>query len=279
MDGRARVSGDWSDKEVRAVVRVYFDMLDLELRGQPFVKVRYNEQLREETGRSKGSIEFKLQNVSAVLREVGLPWIGGYKPMANYQGKLIDAVGESLDARNAMADLARPREVVALAEEAVLYLEPPPIRTAPTERLPGALRRMVRKFDPAARDARNRFLGKQGEERVLNSERARLSQQGREDLARKVRWVAQEDGDGAGYDILSFSQTGEERLIEVKTTPGHQATPFYISANELELSLERADAFRLVRVYNFVLRPRAFELVPPLAEQLALAPTEFRASF
>jgi len=32
-------------------------------------------------------------------------------------------------------------------------------------------------------------------------------------LAHKVRWVSEEDGDGAGYDILSFNPLGQERFI------------------------------------------------------------------
>ena len=35
-----------------------------------------------------------------------------------------------------------------------------------------------------------------------------------------VRWSADEDGDGAGYDISSFNLEGSPRLIEVKTTNG-----------------------------------------------------------
>ena len=41
-----------------------------------------------------------------------------------------------------------------------------------------------------------------------------------DDLARKVRWVSEEDGDGAGYDIASFGPDGRARLIEVETTNG-----------------------------------------------------------
>ena len=62
---------------------------------------------------------------------------------------------------------------------------------------------IARKLDVAARDERNRALGRDGEERVLAHERAALKSAGRDDLARKVRWVSEEDGDGAGYDIAS----------------------------------------------------------------------------
>lgn len=57
---------------------------------------------------------------------------------------------------------------------------------------------------------------------------AALRTAGRDDLARKVRWVSEEDGDGAGYDIASFAPDGFPRLIEVKTTNGWERTPFHI---------------------------------------------------
>jgi hypothetical protein len=47
---------------------------------------------------------------------------------------------------------------------------------------------------------------------VLEIERKQLLSAGRTDLAAKVRWVAAEDGDGAGFDVLSFDPAGRERL-------------------------------------------------------------------
>ena len=51
------------------------------------------------------------------------------------------------------------------------------------------------------------------------------------DLARKVEWTSQERGDGAGYDIRSFSAAGDERLIEVKATRGGPTTDFFVTAS------------------------------------------------
>lgn len=92
---------------------------------------------------------------------------------------------------------------------------------------------IARKCDVAARDERNRVLGRAGEELVLEHERASLAAAGRGDLARSVRWVSEEDGDGAGFDIASFDPDGRPRLIEVKTTNGWERTPFHITRNEL----------------------------------------------
>lgn len=118
------------------------------------------------------------------------------------------------------------------------------------------LERLVRKFDPAERDFRNRQLGTSGEEFVFNIEQRRLIELDRPDLARKVRRTAKEDGDGAGYDIRSYEPDGKERLIEVKTTPGAAKTPFFLTRNEVGVATERADAWHLYRVH--LIRNRVF---------------------
>jgi hypothetical protein len=269
---------DWTDREIDLVVADYFDMLGLELRGQSFVKAQRNAALQELIGRSRGSIEFKHQNISAVLRRLGMPRVEGYKPMPNFQRALVDGVERRLAAdpaafENPFPDLSVDR----LHESGGLFFEAPP--PADFDPVPPVLERIVHRFDPALRDARNRRLGRQGEERVFFSEQASLRAAGRTDLARKVRWVSAEDGDGAGYDIHSFDDAGRERLIEVKTTTGHRTTPFFLSENERAFSEERPDAFRLARLYDFAREPRAFELTPPLDRAVLLQAATWRAQF
>lgn len=268
---------DWTTAEIDLIVADYFDMLAMELRGQPFVKAQRNAALQDLTGRSKGSIKFKHQNISAVLMRLGMPWIIGYKPMPNFQKALVDGVERYLDAGRATLDAAEADSVADLAEEASIFIEPPPEKAASEP--PAFVQRLVRKFDPAARDARNRALGRRGEESIFLFEQSRLRGRGRDDLARKVRWVAEEDGDGAGYDIRSFDLSGAERLIEVKTTTGHSTTPFFLSENERAFSEERPDAFRLMRLYDFARQPKAFELIPPLDSSVVLTPANWTASF
>ena len=64
------------------------------------------------------------------------------------------------------------------------------------------------KFDVAGRDERNRALGRAGRRARRCTRASALKVAGRDDLARKVRWVSEEDGDGAGYDIASFAPDG-----------------------------------------------------------------------
>jgi hypothetical protein len=114
---------------------------------------------------------------------------------------------------------------------------------------------------------------------VLAHERAVLKSEGRDDLARRVRWVSDEDGDGAGYDIASFAPDGRPRLIEVKTTNGWDRTPFHITRNELAVAEARRAEWRLFRLWNFAREPKAFELHPPLDAHVSLTATTFQASF
>ena len=271
---------DWTDREVDLIVADYFDMLRMEVAGEPYVKAHRNAALQDLTGRSRGSIERKHQNISAVLVRLGMRGIAGYKPLANYQRALLDGVERLLVARPGLFADPRMPEIAGLADAPALWIEEPPALTpADLAAEPAALRRLVRKFDPAERDARNRLLGERGEERVLHSEQVRLRAAGRDDLARKVVWTSKVHGDGAGHDILSFAPSGEERLLEVKTTSGHRTTPFWITENERLLSVERPDAFRLVRLYDFAREPRAFELAPPLEASVVLRPASYRAGF
>lgn len=114
---------------------------------------------------------------------------------------------------------------------------------------------------------------------LFQAEQNPLSEIGRDDLAGKVRWVAKEDGDGAGYDILSFSRYGDERWLEVKTTNGPATTPFWITENERRASEDRPDVFRLARLHDFSRVPATFRLRPPLTDHVRLSPSQYRATF
>ncbi|MDB5691094.1 MAG: hypothetical protein JWO81_157 [Alphaproteobacteria bacterium] len=268
----------WTDGEVDLIVADYFDMLTSQLADRPFSKAHHNDALQQLLPRSRKSIEFKHCNISAVLVRLGMPTIPGYKPLPHFQNALVDAIGRYL-AIKGQPVFAFATATVPRFAEASLWLEPPPSPTLNEAKETDRLRRLVRKFDPAERDARNRALGKQGEELILAHERQRLIAGERADLARKLEWTSEEQGDGAGYDIHSFELDGRDRLIEVKTTNGPAITPFFLTENERAFSEERPDAFRLLRLYRFIEKPSAFELAPPLHERLTLSPTNYRATF
>src|ERR1041385_6666836 len=81
---------DWTRKEVSLIVEDYFKMLQLELGHDNYNKTSHRLKLISLLdNRSEGSIEFKHQNISAALIQMGLPFIKGYKPRFNYQ-KLLE---------------------------------------------------------------------------------------------------------------------------------------------------------------------------------------------
>lgn len=89
---------DWTRQEVELTVQDYFSMFQLELARKPCSKADHRKQLLPKlNNRSDGSVEFKHQNISAVLLDMGLPYIKGYQPRKNYQGILKDVVSDYLN--------------------------------------------------------------------------------------------------------------------------------------------------------------------------------------
>jgi hypothetical protein len=272
-----KIGKPWGDDELDVIIADYFAMLEAELSRHPYVKSRHSAALMERIGRTHRSVEFKHQNISAVLEELGLPWIPGYKPKRNYQAAIFDAIDRYLSAHTEVVYPQEPPAILHIQEEAGVFVEPPAL--SPEKERPWQLQRLVKKFDPVERDFRNRSLGQAGEEFVIEVERERLMNAQRSDLVEKIRWVSTQDGDGAGYDILSFEPSGKERLIEVKTTNGAAKTPFFLTRNEYEAAKARAESWRLYRVHLFAQTPRIFTLTPPLEAVVYLRTEAWRASF
>ena len=268
----------WDEAEVELVVESYFRALALDLAERSFVKSEIYRDLAQRTGRSTKSIERKFQNVSAVLDELGLEWIRGLAPLNNYQKLLSEKIDKWMTKRE-FPSVGGKFAPDGMSEEQGLYFEPPPAIEPQFERLPDHMVRLVQKFDPVERDFRNRLLGEAGERFVVESERATLRQQGYPELARKIRWVAKEDGDGAGYDVLSFTTSGREKFLEVKTTQGSKKTPFYLSRNEKEFSDEVGSRYSIIRLFDFRRKPKAYELFPPFERHVQLTTEIFKASF
>jgi hypothetical protein len=278
VEGRA-----WTRHEVETVVGVYLHMLRMQLMGQTPNKAEHNRQLQSMLpARSADSIEYKHRNISAVLVELGVPPLAGYKPLFNYQQLLIPVVSEALG-EDSRLDEAAIRQVETPAEKPLLdsfnnFVVPiPSIRRSPAaERERVADRPMVMR-DYLERETRNRSLGQAGESLVMEFEARRLHGLGEAALANRVEHISQTKGDGAGFDILSFEPGGRERFIEVKTTAYIAETPFYVSRNELSFSTERADRFHLYRLFDFRSQPRMFMLQGKLDSNCTLDPVSYRA--
>ena len=280
------MSEDWSREEVEATVASYLDMLDQELRGVSFNKSVARRQLRALLKRrSEGAIERKHQNVSAILIELGFPYVRGYKPLSNYQRLLYEVVRGRLFASPGVVEAARSR-----AERPIL--KPP--------RVADFLDRLVERPEPAEQrhgassiagspllprqptnhlevEARNRRLGLAGEDFAMRFEAERLWSVGQKRLADRIEHVARTRGDAEGYDILSFEKSGEERLIEVKTTTFGRHTPLFVTRNEVAVSEERSDQYYVYRWFDFRDDPKLFLVPGDISMSFALEATQFVA--
>ena len=87
---------DWNDEELDFIVADYFSILHSELSGADYSKSAHRRSLIDRIGRTQGSVERKHQNISAVLSELALPTIAGYKPLPNFQKSIIDAIDRHL---------------------------------------------------------------------------------------------------------------------------------------------------------------------------------------
>jgi Domain of unknown function (DUF3883) len=270
---------DWSTPEVARCVEVYFTHLALDISGARFNKEALYRSLSHEIGRSTSSVSMKFQNISAVLDVVGHEYIRGLSPLRNYQELLSESVGQHLEnfnSQSAKAVISTMPE--GLAENQSFWLGPPPVVTENFETLPSFMQSFAKKFDPIGRDAANRALGEAGENFIFENEKRTLISEGCKDLVKEVRWVSKFDGDGAGYDILSFQKNGDPKFIEVKTTFGSSQTPFFISRNELAFSKERAKNYRLVRLYDFRRSRSGFELLGNVENHVKLTAESYRAA-
>ncbi len=273
---------DWSREEVELVVTDYLEMLAAHCAGQQVKKSERRRALQAKLNdRNDSSIERKRANISAVLERLGFHHLPGYRPLSNYQRLLASVVADRvahapwLDA----AELAAT-ELPAIAQSSIDFTkvraEAPRLALRTREPEPSFL---PFRRDYVEREARNRSLGKAGEEFVVEYERWQLRARGENGLATKVDWVATTRGDGLGFDVLSFEPDGTPKHIEVKTTAFGVATPFYLTDVELKFAKANASRFHLYRIFEFRRDPRLFSLAGDPAGQCMLDPVSYRATF
>ena len=182
----------WDQIEVEATVADYLHMLLLELSGQTYSKTAHRRGLLAKLDkRTDSAIEFKHQNISAILIDLGYPYITGYKPRGNYQQLLREVVEDRIAQDQlldnaALAASSAPAVAPLLDDFSKLLVDAP--KLARTAREPSQHYRLSapQKRDYLEREARNTALGFAGEEFILNFEHFRLHNLGHKALADKV---------------------------------------------------------------------------------------------
>ena len=84
---------EWTTDELRACVSAYRKLWDAQKAGQRINKAEMRRQVIREalTARSEGAYERRMQNISAVIEELGMPFVEGYVPLRNV-GKPKDQI-------------------------------------------------------------------------------------------------------------------------------------------------------------------------------------------
>jgi len=248
--------GDWTKLEVELIIVDYFQMLSKELAGISYKKSTHRKSLLPLLNkRSEGSIEFKHQNISAALINLGLPYIKGYLPRFNYQKLLEEKVINYLAVNKSIENnfkIFTDKEIIKQGSNfdfEKIVVDAPSVSHVHEPSL--SFGRTPIKINYLEREQMNTKLGLLGEQLVLEYEKWSLIQIGKEKLAEQVRWISQEEGDGTGFDILSRNIDGTDKYVEVKTTRLGKETPFFFSRNELLFSIKHTNSFNLVRLFSF----------------------------
>lgn len=254
---------DWTNTEVELIVADYFAMLEKELIGEDYNKTTHRRMLKPLlNNRSDGSIEFKHQNISAVLVKLGLPFIKGYKSRPNYQQILEHKVISHIVNQKSLLE----PKFIQFAESLISNIgdvnfnemqEVPPDNKSEVSEPEIPYERKPIKINYLEREQNNHSLGQRGEQLVIEYEKWRLMQSGKEAWVDKIEWVAEFD-DGAGFDILSKNPNGTDRYIEVKTTKLTKETPIFFTKNEYEYSVDKTEDYHLYRLFNFSDAPKLF---------------------
>ncbi|MDD5456568.1 MAG: HNH endonuclease [Candidatus Margulisbacteria bacterium] len=95
------VNKDWSKEELAAAIDAYLFMLNKESSKAPFNKaeIRRNLQSGILKNRTESSIEFRMQNISAVMEALCLPRISGYLPAKNIGSNVFNKIKKILEDR------------------------------------------------------------------------------------------------------------------------------------------------------------------------------------
>ena len=129
---------------------------------------------------------------------------------------------------------------------------------------------------------RAKEIGLAGEEAIIELEKKKLYDAKQPSLAKRIRHVSKDWGDGAGYDILSYGIDGAEIYIEVKTTLRDKNTGFIITDNELKFARENRTKYWIYRIFEF--HPNSnngsvFYLSVEQLEKMRLIPLQYKCEF
>lgn len=121
------MSNDWNAEEIVAATRAYMWMRRSQLAGYEPVKSRVNAALVAGPLSRRTKLDYRFQNISSVLQEMGMQWVEGFLPRANVGPKNAALIKEAIEAYlngpkstkriSAMVQALSPKIVRKAAEE------------------------------------------------------------------------------------------------------------------------------------------------------------------
>lgn len=124
----------WTDAELDASVRAYLGMLRMDLAGIPFKKSQMIGELCAGPlhRRSKGAAEYRMQNISALVFEMGIPFIPGYPPAMQVGSSMKERIKPMLLAHG----IEQFNSYIPTADHAQLNAQVSALRKQPMGRAP-----------------------------------------------------------------------------------------------------------------------------------------------
>ena len=256
-----------------AIVSAYFDQLFKDVTGQVFrrrdILAEYAEQLEK---LEKGKLDRYFCHVSALLAELGLPFMTESQPWAGASHALQDALHNYL-AEN-IEKLSNFRRVALHCKEAppteipdsrVCWVAPPEPSSYRYSGIPEKLQNLSDVLDFLTAETVDQVLHERAVEFVLAYEKARLREGGQSELGNKIERLDSASRE-TGCDILSFDTDGEARCILVKPTHFGKHFPFILFNDEIE-DLRRGEAEHYIyRPFNLAYEYKLFVLKEGLSD-------------
>jgi hypothetical protein len=226
--------------------------------------------------RSDSSIEMKFRNISAVLLSYGIPPIFGYKPLPNYQASLEDVTVLALTKIANFSDLATRAVSSVDIQVPTPALKPASVPEVSTPWKSAVVRRKILKNDLVAVESHSAPLHCLALNAVANYEKSQLLDLGLEGLAEAVKVQDFDERTGQGI-VLSSSSSGDLKSIIVKATNSVSEFPFFVTADEVDMSSDASSGFHLYRVFGLRHEAGFYKLRGNLRASAQLTPTDYSA--
>lgn len=124
--------------------------------------------------------------------------------------------------------------------------------------------------------------GELNEKVIYEIELQKIMELEAEEAVQRMKDFFENKKDNEGYDILSFEEDENgkliEKYIEVKSTKGPESTPIDITSNEVDFAKKHLDDYFIYRIYNSNKKNRSYKILTgrELFDKYELIPTTYK---